>query len=304
MSKVRFTAFADLHHHPAWYKVEAPERLANIQERATQSGSDFIIHMGDLCHQPTASTDLLRQYRSTNLPAYHVLGNHEFDIDSLAQVLDAYRMKCGYYFFDCNGFRFVILDENYFSDFPGIFSHYSQRNYFDHPDGRDWLNPDQVNWFRETVLGSPYPCVVCSHATLEFTGIHNHDEMMSIIRQSQATPGRVMLCINGHYHRDNINVIENVAFLDLNSASFNWVPKPHHLFPPEWYFQYECVGNQITYKDPLSAIITIDSDGTIEINGTTSSFVCGVSCEASGNSAGHRPCTPNISSAKLKLECP
>ncbi len=37
MSKVRFTAFADLHHHPAWFKNDAIGRLSKIQERAHES---------------------------------------------------------------------------------------------------------------------------------------------------------------------------------------------------------------------------------------------------------------------------
>ena len=95
-------------------------------------------------------------------------------------------------------------------------------------------------------------------------------------------------------------MINGVAFLDVNSASFNWVPKPHHLFPEEWYKQYECIGNQVIYKDPVSAVVTIDSEtSSIEIEGTKSSFVCGVSTEDSGNSSGYRLCTPDMISAKV-----
>ena len=154
-------------------------------------------------------------------------------------------------------------------------------------------------------MNSPYPCILASHAPLDSSfghGVHCREEVRAVIRYSQNTPGRVILCMNGHYHRSGLDIINGVAFLDVNSASFNWVPKPHHLFPDEWYKQYECIGNQVIYKDPVSAVVTIDSEsGTIEIEGMESRFVCDVSTETSGNASGYRLCTPSMISAKIQF---
>ena len=306
MSQVKFTVFSDLHHHPAWYKVEAPERLRTIQERAAAAGSQFLLHLGDFTHKPSAAGELIRQYREFPIPGYFVLGNHEFDIDSAEKVLECYGLERGYYSFDVSGFRFVVLDENYFCDFPGICFHYSERNYFDHPDGRDWMPPEEIDWLRETVLTSPYPCILSSHAPIDYydgvNGVACKEAIRPIIAESQKTPGRVILCMNGHYHRSGLDLIDGVYRLDVNSASFNWVPKPHSFFPAEWYKQYECVGNQVTYSDPLSANVTIDSDsGTIGIEGVRSSFVCDVSTEKSGNISTFRPCLPEMLSATVRF---
>ena len=122
MSKVKFTVFSDLHHHPAWYKSEAPERLAAIQKRALDSGSEFLLHLGDFTHKPSAAPELIRQYLEFSLPGYFVLGNHEFDIDSYETVLRTMKMDSGYYYFDRSGFRFIVLDENYFRDSPASIS--------------------------------------------------------------------------------------------------------------------------------------------------------------------------------------
>ena len=168
MSRVKFTVFSDLHHHPAWYKTEAPERLAAIQKRALESGSEFLLHMGDFSHKPSACPELIRQYKEFRLPGYFVLGNHEFDIDSYETVLETMGMENGYYYFDHGGFRFVIMDENYFRDFPGVYFHYSERNYFDHPAARDWMPPEEIDWVRKTVMDSPYPCILASHAPVEY----------------------------------------------------------------------------------------------------------------------------------------
>jgi len=304
MSKVRFTVFSDLHHHPAWYKCEAPERLSAIQKRAVDSGSDFLLQLGDFSHKPSMYPELISQFYDFKLPGYSVLGNHEFDIDSYETVLKCMRMEQNYYFFDCNGFRFIQLDENYFRDFPGVYFHYSERNYFDHGPFRDWMPPEEIAWLRETVLGAPYPCILSSHAALYYApnngGTKCKDEVNGIIRASRNTPGRVILCLNGHYHRSGLDRVDGVARLDINSASFNWIPNPHHLFPDEWYQQYECAGNQVIYADPLSSVITIDGDAeTIRIEGCKSSFVCGVTTEMSGNSSGKRLCTPDQISAEI-----
>ena len=226
MSRVKFTVFSDLHHHPAWYKTEAPERLAAIQKRALESGSEFLLHMGDFSHKPSACPELIRQYKEFRLPGYFVLGNHEFDIDSYETVLETMGMENGYYYFDHGGFRFVIMDENYFRDFPGVYFHYSERNYFDHPAARDWMPPEEIDWVRKTVMDSPYPCILASHAPVEYApnpkaGIRCKDELIRIIRDSQGTPGQVILCLNGHYHRSGMDVIDGVPRLDVNSASFN-----------------------------------------------------------------------------------
>ena len=160
MGKVRFTAFADLHYAPEWFKSEADERLAAIQKRAIESRSDMIVSLGDFSHFPTLSKDLIDQYNNTGIPNYHVLGNHEFDHDSLEEVVSSYGMPNAYYSFEFNGFRFIMLDNNTFSDYPGVYFHYSRRNYFDHGKGREYIAPEQVEWFRETVKNSTLPCTL------------------------------------------------------------------------------------------------------------------------------------------------
>ena len=307
MSKIKFTVFSDLHHHPAWYKTDAPERLTAIQNRAVKNGSELLLHMGDFSHKPSACPELIKQYKEFQLPGYFVLGNHEFDIDSYETVLETMGLENGYYFFDHGGFRFVIMDENYFRDFPGVYFHYSERNYFDHPAARDWMPPEEIDWVRKTVMDSPYPCILASHAPVEYApnpkaGIRCKDELIRIIRDSRGTPGQVILCLNGHYHRSGMDVIDGVPRLDVNSASFNWIPNPHDLFPEkEWYQQYECIGNMVIYEKPVSAEVIIDTDEqTVEVIGMEGSFVHGISTEDSGNSSGSRLCTPDMVSTKVK----
>ena len=303
MSKVRFTVFSDLHHNRNWFKTDAAERLKVIADRAVTSKSDFIIHCGDFCHNVNYSLPVIEAYNNLPVKSFHVFGNHEFDLSNYENAMKIYKMEKSYYSFDLNGFRFIILDENYFSDFPGIYFHYSERNYFDHGPGRDYMPPEQIAWFRETVFSSPYPCVVFSHASMEFPkGMKDYVELQDIIQKSQSMPGKVIMCLNGHYHYDSFNVINNTAYFAVNSASFQWLANPHHLYPAEWYNEYESVGNQVTYTKPLSAVVTLDTDGTIDIEGADGEFVCGVSFEDTDNPPRRCPCTPTILDRHAKLD--
>ena len=113
MEKVKFSAFADLH-HTREFKVDAPQRLAQIQARAVKENVDFIIHLGDLCHRPEKSKDFLDQYNDFSIPSYHVLGNHDSDHTPLAEVVKLFKMPAEYYYFDKKGFRFIVLNSNYY----------------------------------------------------------------------------------------------------------------------------------------------------------------------------------------------
>ncbi|MBO7147965.1 MAG: hypothetical protein J6W81_09495, partial [Lentisphaeria bacterium] len=109
--------------------------------------------------------------------------------------------------------------------------------------------------------------------------------------------------MNGHYHRSGLDIVGGVARLDVNSATFNWIPNPHDLFPEkEWYKEYECIGNMVMYEDPISSVITIDTDaGFIDIEGTESRFLHGVTTELSGNVSGIRACLPGALSGRVLI---
>ena len=70
MSKVRFTVFSDLHHHPVWFKTDAPERLQVIQQRALDDKSEFMIHLGDFCHDVKVAKDLIASYNNFQVKGF------------------------------------------------------------------------------------------------------------------------------------------------------------------------------------------------------------------------------------------
>ena len=113
-----------------------------------------------------------------------------------------------------------------------------------------------------------------------------------------------MLSCNGHHHRDYLRILDNVAYFDVNSASFDWLNRPHTLFPEELRRRFELIDHQVIFEEALSAVITLDSDGTVEISGSKTGFLHGITREMTPNDicdrAG-RPCTAEIQSARFRL---
>jgi len=305
---MKFTIFSDIHHHPGVSPSGDEPFLEIIQKRAEESGSDFILSGGDFTHGPSAENvrNYLNLYNNFHIPSYHALGNHDTDGTPLAETIRLYKMPNAYYYFDCKGYRIIICDPNYYLE-NGEYKHYDLGNYYSVPGSlRGILPPEQVAWLREAIDSAPGSCVIFSHESFEreYNGIYNLEEVRGIINEAnKKRPHRVLLCINGHHHVDFLRIQDNVAYLELNSASFHCHAKTHTLFPKELTDQYQALNYLTCFNEPLHAVITVE--GTqITIEGTEGSFFMGVSPEDTGNSgfdSVKRRYTPRISSAKFSL---
>jgi hypothetical protein len=314
MASVKFLAFADLHHYPQAFYTYAPERLAAIRDRAIAEKVDFVISLGDFsCGK---SQDLLIEYAAFPMKTYHVFGNHDTDDIPLSEALKNFNMPGkGYYFFDCNDFRFIVLDNNYV-EIDGRIVHFELGNYYPHPNTREILPAEQVVFLRETIASSPYPCVLFSHSSIERecdqapgrpfrSAIINRQEIIDIIDQAnEKTPGKVRMAVNGHYHRDFLRILDKVVYMDLNSASMEWINNPHDFYDKEITEKHSYAANTVIYNEPLYAVITLDSDGTMQIDGMKGTFYKNVTREMTDNppcDRSGRPCTANVQSVKMKM---
>jgi len=306
MSTICFSAFSDLHDHPGCFYTNARERLAAIKQRAIDNHVDFVIHCGDFCHNVDVSAALIEEYHAFPMPVHHVIGNHDSDRAPYASTLRRYRLDNGHYYFDQKGFRFIILDTNYVL-IDGEYRHYDMGNYYAHPDTAEFIPPQEVEWFRQLLDSSPYPCVLFSHGSLErYDDVPNVDEILGIIDDAnRKCPGKVRLAINGHHHRDFLRIRENVAYMELNSTSYEYLAKAHDFYPKELCKEHTGLNHTIVYEKPVHAIITLDTDGTIDIQGMKGGYFMGVTSRMTDNpltdNAG-RICTPDVLSAHLKID--
>ena len=198
-------------------------------------------------------------------------------------------MPDGHYSFDKGGFRFVIADPNYFCNEPGKFIHHENGNYFRRVKGStiNWIPPEQLEWLRDTIMNSPYPCIVLSHQSFERppngAGVMNKAEVQAIFNAANAKcPGRVRLVMNGHMHMDYLRVLDNILYWDVNSANYQWYGQVHNKYPPEYMKARTHAKNNIGWDAPLSAIVTMWPNGRIKIEGSKANWLFGVSPRDAG----------------------
>ena len=312
---LKVCVFADLHYHPGiWTNTEDTSFLEKIMARAEREGCDMMIHCGDLMHgvRSPEQKALLKLYNDFRIPGYHILGNHDQDGNPYRETCDAYRMPDGYYTFDKGGFRFVIADPNYFCNEPGKFIHHENGNYFRRTKDStiNWIPPEQMEWLRSVIIGSPYPCIVLSHQSLERGNgrpVMNKAEVQAIFNEANAKrPGTVRLVMNGHLHSDNLRILDNILYWDVNSANYHYYSKVHDKYPAEYMKTHRRAGSNIGWKEPLSAILTLWPNGRIKIDGSKSDYLFGVSPQLAGYPAcddDGRETLPLIQSADLTIAC-
>ena len=239
---LKVCVFSDLHFTPGVYTNDTPEFLERILARAEKERCDLVIHAGDMVQNVAERPvkELLATYNGFKIPARHVIGNHEQDGTTHEETLEALQLTCGHYFFDMGGFRFVILDPNYFCNEPGQYIHHENGNYFKRVKGStiNWIPPDQLEWLRSVIVCSPYPCVVLSHQSFERppngAGVMNKDAVQAIFNEANAKkPGTVRLVMNGHLHMDFLRVLDNILYWDVNSANYQYYDKKHAKYPAE-----------------------------------------------------------------------
>ena len=281
---MKFLVFADWHHQPGRFPGRSLEDLHLIQRRAEEENCDFIIHAGDFCHGPTTVRSYVEEYNHFHIPSYHCLGNHDADHSTYEEAIQMYRMPNDYYYFDCKGYRMIVLNPNYFY-VNNEYVHYSMGNYFANGAYRDYMPPEQLEWLRETIASSPYPCITISHESFArgADGVKNQMEVRKIFNEANARKkNSVLMAMNGHYHRDHICILDNICYFDINGAAFDWVSNPHDFYPKEETDQIYFMRNTIILNDPLYAIVTVEGN-TIDIQGTETTFYRGVTREMTDN---------------------
>ena len=308
--KLKFSVFTDIHHNPGVSFSGDEKHLGIIQQRAQRENCDFIIQGGDFTHGPSREVvrDYLQMYNDFHIPSYHCLGNHDTDATCLEETLQCYRMPHNYYYFDCKGYRIIVCDPNYFL-VDGKCYHYDLGNYYEYMDQgslRGYMPPEQLEWLQQTIDSAEGSCIILSHESFERekNGIHNAKQVREMINAAnRKRPHSVLMCINGHHHRDNLRILDGVLYFDLNSVSFDSLPKPHNFFPEEMCRQYSSLPITLIFNDPLHAVVTVEGT-TITIDGMESSMFMGINREQTGDplydSMG-RPVVPRVQSAKITL---
>ena len=263
-NKLRIGLMADLHHD---IMHDSMERLLSFINQSNSTGADFIIQMGDFCVPKDKNKELLDSYRSFKGPSYHILGNHDTDGGfSREETMKFWGMKRRYYSFDHSGFHFVILDGNDAN--PKPWSGYNR-----------YINKEQQEWLRKDLEKTDLNTFVFSHQTIENEegGVANFLEIRKILEEANVSKSdnKIIACFSGHHHTDYMTNINDIYYIQINSASYRWVGEDfqHVRYSEEIDKNYPWIKYAIPYKDPLFTFLEIDPAGFLSLEPRSTEFV-------------------------------
>jgi len=299
--KISYGVCADVHKD---IQPDAEKRLQVFVERMKKKNVDFIIQLGDFCFPKQENNNFIGIWNEYDGESYHVLGNHDMDISSKKETMEFWGMENSVYSFDAGGFHFVVLDPNFYKD-DSAFVPYENSNYFAHTSTRTYVPPEQLEWLRDDLEKTNRRSVVFSHQSFAH-GCRNREEVRAILEAANQTVSsqKVIACMNGHHHSDRYDVINGIHYININSMSYKWLGNRYTVedrYPEKILKKYPSAKYIAPYRDPLYAIVTIDSK-TMKIEGISSEFIPPTPEDLGVPSGPDRNSTaPQISNRTIKL---
>jgi len=301
-SPLRFLVASDIHYRPGVFPHDDRGWLERILARAADERVAFAIQLGDFVHAAKNDSAYIDVWNNFRIQTRNVVGNHDDDGGLHQETLEAFRLERGWYSFDLQGFRFVVLDTNY-ALIDGRYVHYGKGcGFVQHrlpSASRMRLHPDELDWMEETLVRSPFPCVVCSHRRLDGDDEDAVAVRRMFARANAAHPGRVVMAMHGHNHSDGWKVVDGVAYFSVNSANHHWVAKRHGAYPAEDVARWREIDHIVAYDTPLSSIVTLVPGGGVRVEGMAGVFWRGIAPETIGFSRG---ITASIANRALSSE--
>ena len=226
MSSIKFGLFSDLHAtlpgtEERGYSSRSLSDMKRGMERFVAAGADFAVCLGDMtqpardkAEQYAQIRDIVDTWNSYGIPVYGVLGNHEFQQLSWQQIFEIWNVERGYWSFDLDDVRFIILDTNIRPD--GV--HFSE-------DDFEWcysiIDQEQLHWLKEQ-LSAKKRTFIFTHANLYFDPasedakwyqILNHEEVVNIL----AASGCVDTVFQGHHHTYWLGYDRGIRYVNISS---------------------------------------------------------------------------------------
>ena len=229
---------------------------------------DFIIQLGDFSLPREQNQTFIDKWNSFNGPKYHVLGNHDMrDFGyKKEETMKWWKMDKRYYSFDYNNFHFIVLDGN--DENPKPWNGYVR-----------YIGPEQKLWLKDDLSKTIKPTILFSHQSLEAKGgISNRKEIRDILEEYTNKNGepKVVACLSGHHHTDYVKSINKIPYIQINSMSYKWVGDKfqYKRFSPQIEEAFPNVSKTCPYKEPLYAVLTLDSEQEmLHIEGRETSFI-------------------------------
>ena len=194
------------------------KKTKEAMEEFAKENVDMVFCLGDITDHNEGCTreeiifcfkEIIDLIKSYNIPFYLVPGNHDYLVMSASDIESEADIKIPPYTITTPTHNFIVLDANYRSnmvrfDIAGV--EWTDSN----------LPPHQVDFLKDELSKSDKPCVILVHENLDPSVdkmhiIKNADQIRSIVKES----GKVCMVLQGHYHKGNENIINNIPYITL-----------------------------------------------------------------------------------------
>lgn len=312
MESIKFLVFSDLHYGNIM--PDAKERFEKIIEVAQNEGVNFILNLGDFISNLKEPNEVGHLWHGLAIPHYIVPGNHDFDLNSEIDFKTFYQLDETYYCFEDSHFCYLVLDTNFFRKEEED-QHYAYGNYYGMQ--REYVSEDQLTWLMQCVRATSKRCIVLSHAQLNYPaeqgygGCGNYQEVhqLFVALNEEAGYPKICMAINGHNHTDSYMCWDDIHYLDINSASNQWLGEtctplaPNAIYTEADHDKYPYLKYVVPYEEALYALITYDTEqNQFNIEGKESRFI-GPTPQMRGHEGvlGGIAICPKISHRQIKL---
>ena len=271
---------------------------------AKDANADFIVELGDFCRLDSASRKYHNIWNSFNGPKYHVIGNHDMDSYNAKDYVAGMGMPGRYYSFDHGNFHFIVLDGNNLHDGKN-YTHYQYANFYVDGRMRAFMDPEQMEWLKRDIDATDKKCVLFSHQSVD-THMRNGSLVRQILEEANRKAGfkKVVLAFSGHDHSNYTKVINGIIYMQINSATYQWVDVPtktEQRYSKEVNEKFPMLKYCVTYDKPLFAIVTLTDNGAV-VKGREASFVPPTPVELGlPDSISEMPLVPFIKDADIKF---
>jgi calcineurin-like phosphoesterase family protein len=257
---VKFGLITDLHQdimHDGLERMQAFVREMKIQR------PDALIQLGDFAYPNEKNKAVIDLFNGAHAKTLHVIGNHDTDSGhTKEQCLEFWGMPSRYYAQEIAGIKLIVLDGND----TGSPTH--KGGYV------SYIGQEQIEWLQAELEATAGPIIIFSHQPLAGTiAVDNAANLQELLGQHAH---KILLAINGHAHIDDLLRIQEVTYLHLNSASYQWVGGnfKHQSYSEAIHKDHPWISYTCPYRDSLFATLVIEPDTqTIRIEGKSSDWV-------------------------------
>jgi manganese-dependent ADP-ribose/CDP-alcohol diphosphatase len=210
---------------------ESPRKLREAMAVFRTNQVSFVVNLGDLIdHDYKSYKPILNILDSSGLKIYHVLGNHDYSVDTRYKKKLPLPMpsKEGYYSFNQDNFRFIVLNGNEISTYSGLSTANTKlsENYLRsladsaRENANDWnggISEKQLGWLKtqldESVSRNQKVFLLC-HFPIFPEGPHNllnNREVLALLAEYH----NIIACFSGHNHAGSYGNFNLIHFVTL-----------------------------------------------------------------------------------------